>query len=111
MQFRRVARLKSGTTYPTELEYEKLLKICYGCKRLTHDHTRCPSQIIVKAGTNQEEAEHNQVEYSQEPGLRKKLREKEVKAKESLKHSTSKGVIIRNSQPSVSQRSRREKDR
>ncbi|WZZ70441.1 hypothetical protein YC2023_081811 [Brassica napus] len=26
LQFRRIARLKSGATYPTELEYEKLLK-------------------------------------------------------------------------------------
>ncbi|KAF3531049.1 hypothetical protein DY000_02044071 [Brassica cretica] len=35
LQFRRIARLKSGATYPTELEYEKLLKVCYTCKRHT----------------------------------------------------------------------------
>ncbi|CAN6845472.1 unnamed protein product [Brassica oleracea] len=47
LQFRRTARFKSCVTYPTELEYEKLLKVFYGCKWLTHDQTKCPSQIIA----------------------------------------------------------------
>lgn len=34
---------------PTELEYERLLKVCFLCKRLTHDHTRCPSQAQPQA--------------------------------------------------------------
>ncbi|RID46005.1 hypothetical protein BRARA_I02696 [Brassica rapa] len=42
LQFRRTARFRSGEVVPTELEYEKLLKICFTCKRLTHDQTRCP---------------------------------------------------------------------
>ncbi|KAL0706370.1 hypothetical protein Bca4012_072796 [Brassica carinata] len=44
LQFRRIARFKSGEVIPTELEYEKLIKICFTCKRLTHDQTRCPEQ-------------------------------------------------------------------
>ncbi|KAG2274422.1 hypothetical protein Bca52824_056977 [Brassica carinata] len=44
LQFRRIARFKSGEVIPTELEYEKLINICFTCKRLTHDQTRCPEQ-------------------------------------------------------------------
>ena len=44
LQFRRIARFKSGEVIPTELEYERLIKICFLCKRLTHDQTRCPLQ-------------------------------------------------------------------
>ncbi|KAG2297824.1 hypothetical protein Bca52824_034296 [Brassica carinata] len=44
LQFRRIARFKSGEVVPTELEYEKLLKICFTCKKLTHDQDRCPDQ-------------------------------------------------------------------
>lgn len=42
LQFRMTGRFKSGEVVPTELEYEKLIKICFTCKRLTHDQTRCP---------------------------------------------------------------------
>lgn len=45
LQFRRIARFKSGEVIPTELEYERLIKICFLCKRLTHDQNRCPSQL------------------------------------------------------------------
>lgn len=41
LQFRRTARFKSVEVVPTELEYEKLLKVCFLCKRLTHDQTHC----------------------------------------------------------------------
>ncbi|WZY97876.1 hypothetical protein YC2023_070205 [Brassica napus] len=44
LQFRRTARFKSGEIVPTELEYEKLLKVCFICKRLTHDQLYCPMQ-------------------------------------------------------------------
>ncbi|KAH0928643.1 hypothetical protein HID58_014370 [Brassica napus] len=45
IQFRRTARFKSGEIVPTELEYEKLLKVCFTCKRLTHDQLYCPLQV------------------------------------------------------------------
>ncbi|RID63812.1 hypothetical protein BRARA_E02783 [Brassica rapa] len=45
LQFRMTARLKSGVTIPTELEYEKLLKVCFTCKKLSHDQSRCPLQV------------------------------------------------------------------
>ncbi|KAH0920931.1 hypothetical protein HID58_020949 [Brassica napus] len=44
LQFRRIARFKSGEIVPTELEYEKLIKVCFICKRLTHDQLYCPMQ-------------------------------------------------------------------
>ena len=44
LQFRRIARFKSGEIVPTELEYEKLIKVCFTCKRLTHDQIYCPMQ-------------------------------------------------------------------
>ncbi|RID42419.1 hypothetical protein BRARA_J02302, partial [Brassica rapa] len=45
LQFRRIARFKTGEVIPTELEYERLIKVCFICKRLTHDQTRCPTQM------------------------------------------------------------------
>lgn len=42
LQFKRTARFKSGEVVPTELEYEKLIKVCFLCKRLTHDQLYCP---------------------------------------------------------------------
>lgn len=44
LQFKRIARFKSGEVVPTELEYEKLIKVCFTCKRLTHDQLYCPMQ-------------------------------------------------------------------
>ncbi|WZZ34352.1 hypothetical protein YC2023_017753 [Brassica napus] len=44
LQFERTARLKSGEFVPTELEYEKLIKVCFLCKRLTHDQIYCDMQ-------------------------------------------------------------------
>ncbi|KAL0802328.1 hypothetical protein Bca101_057504 [Brassica carinata] len=44
LQFCRIARFKSGEVIPTELEYKRLIKVCFLCKRLTHDQTRCPFQ-------------------------------------------------------------------
>ncbi|KAJ4874401.1 Uncharacterized protein Rs2_39419 [Raphanus sativus] len=89
LQFRRNARLKSGVTIPTELEYEKLLKICYTCKRLTHDQSRCPWEISVAQAE-----ETDRQERSKESNLRKKLQEKELRAKEALKKNSEKGVVI-----------------
>lgn len=44
LQFKRTARFKSGEIVPAELEYEKLIKVCFLCKRLTHDQLYCPLQ-------------------------------------------------------------------
>ncbi|RID64924.1 hypothetical protein BRARA_D00158, partial [Brassica rapa] len=91
LHFRRIARFKSGVTIPTELEYEKLLKICYTCKRLTHDQSRCTQQINIV-----QEEERAVQRRSQEQSLRKKLSEKESKAKEALQKVPAKGVVIWN---------------
>ncbi|CAN7131293.1 unnamed protein product, partial [Brassica rapa subsp. narinosa] len=102
LQFRRIARFKSGATYPTELEYEKLLKVCYGCKRLTHDQTKCPHQILAVG-----EGELEGRDRVKESNLRNKLKEKETKAKEILQRPSAKGatkgVIISGPSPSTSQ--------
>ncbi|KAF2581799.1 hypothetical protein F2Q68_00002818 [Brassica cretica] len=106
VSYGKIARFKSGATYPTELEYEKLLKVGYGCKRLTHDQTKCPHQI-----PEVEEGELESRDRSKESNLRKKLKEKEIKAKEILQRPTTKGatkgatkgVVIRNPQPSTNQ--------
>lgn len=90
LQFRRTARFKSGTTIPTEVEYEKLLKVCYTCKRLTHDQSRCPTQIE----TTQLRPRYSIVRRKEE-NLRIKLVEKESKAKEALHKNTEKGVATR----------------
>lgn len=54
LQFRRIGRFKSGEIVPTELEYEKLIKVCFNCKRLTHDQGLCPLQE-EEEGMNQME--------------------------------------------------------
>ncbi|KAJ4894375.1 Uncharacterized protein Rs2_21169 [Raphanus sativus] len=90
LQFRRNARFKSGSTIQTELEYEKLLKICFTCKRLTHDQSRCP----LESGIIQQAIDGSQ-SGSKEKVLRKKLQEKELRAKQALQQRPEKGVIIR----------------
>lgn len=45
LQFRKLARFRSGETALTDLVYEKLLMVCFACKRLTHDQDKCPYQI------------------------------------------------------------------
>ncbi|CAN6883171.1 unnamed protein product, partial [Brassica oleracea] len=90
LQFRRTARFKSGTTIPMELEYEKLLKVCYTCKRLTHDQSRCPQQIVIAPVE-----ERGTKGRKKEQSLRKKLSEKELKAKEALQKQTAKGVVLK----------------
>lgn len=91
LQFRLTARFRSGVTIPTELEYEKLLKVCFTCKRLSHDQGRCPMQIST---TQIEEKEKK--ERSKGTTLKKKLQEKEFKAREALQHRSARGVVIRN---------------
>lgn len=56
LQFRRIARFKSREVVPTELEYEKLIKVCFTCKRLTHDQLYCPLQgdITTNVGGSRE---------------------------------------------------------
>ncbi|KAL0730006.1 hypothetical protein Bca4012_026099 [Brassica carinata] len=90
LQFRRNARFKSGPTILMELEYEKLLKICFTCKRLTHDQTRCP----LENGITQQPLEGSQ-SGSKEQALRKKLQEKELRAKLALQQRPVNGVVIR----------------
>ncbi|KAL0667124.1 hypothetical protein Bca4012_029828 [Brassica carinata] len=104
-QFRRTARLKSGTTNPTELEYEKLLKVCYGCKRLTHDQTKCPYQIQVR-----ECEESLRTDRRKKTSLKEKLLEKETKAKETLKNSVSKEAVLGTSKATGSARTRKGQD-
>ncbi|KAJ4915256.1 Uncharacterized protein Rs2_00806 [Raphanus sativus] len=89
LQFRRNARFKSGATIPTELEYEKLLKVCYTCKRLTHDQSRCPNRIDM--GPVEDRGSQKR---AKEQSLRSKLSEKEATAKVALHKSTTKGVVI-----------------
>ncbi|KAJ4870406.1 Uncharacterized protein Rs2_47984 [Raphanus sativus] len=79
LQFRRIARFRSGETVPTELEYEKLLKVCYTCKKLTHDQTKCPLQAYIAPEFNR-----GPQGKSLKANLRSKLLEKEVRAKEAL---------------------------
>ncbi|XP_024014284.1 uncharacterized protein LOC112088226 [Eutrema salsugineum] len=45
LQFRKLARFSTGEHIQTELIYEKLLKVCFTCRRLTHDQATCPYQI------------------------------------------------------------------
>ena len=41
----KTANFKTGEVVRIELVYEKLLKVCFICKRLTHDKSVCPYQI------------------------------------------------------------------
>ncbi|VYS52339.1 unnamed protein product [Arabidopsis thaliana] len=43
--FRKSAYFKTGEVAQLELTYEKLLKICFLCKRLKHDQSKCLFQI------------------------------------------------------------------
>ncbi|KAL0873940.1 hypothetical protein Bca101_023645 [Brassica carinata] len=84
LQFRRTARFRSGLTIPTELEYEKLIKVCYSCKRLTHDQSRCPFQIATEQAEGRDIHERRKVN-----DLRRQLSEKETRAKEVIKKQSS----------------------
>lgn len=90
LQFRRISRFKTGATIPTELEYEKLIRIRFLCKRLTHDQSRCPLQIQ----SSHDEVREKQ-EMSNELNLRIKLMEKEHKAKEALHKKAVSGAVAR----------------
>ncbi|CAN6918760.1 unnamed protein product, partial [Brassica oleracea] len=92
-------------TIPTELEYEKLIKVCYTCKRLTHDQSRCPLQVSTL-----EDPSRGTWERSKEENLRRKLLEKEVKAKEALQRGPGKGVQIGNTLQRESTRAGRARD-
>ncbi|XP_019095662.1 PREDICTED: uncharacterized protein LOC104763574 [Camelina sativa] len=52
LQFCKVANFASGERVPVELTYEKLLKVCLLCKRLTHERSICPFQINDLMGGN-----------------------------------------------------------
>lgn len=90
LQFRRNARLKSGEVYPTELEYEKLLKVCFTCKKLTHDQSRCPIQLPA-------EQTLERVEPAREGGRKSRGKEiyKEPREKRSQRERGLKGVETR----------------
>ncbi|KAG7572302.1 Endonuclease/exonuclease/phosphatase superfamily [Arabidopsis suecica] len=45
LQFVKNARFSTGEVSRIELTYEKLIKVCFICKRLTHDQNVCPLQI------------------------------------------------------------------
>ncbi|KAF3496442.1 hypothetical protein DY000_02054684 [Brassica cretica] len=42
---KKTVNFKTGEAISTELEYEKLLKVCFRCKRLTHDRNIFPLRI------------------------------------------------------------------
>lgn len=70
IQFKRIAKFKSGEVVPTELEYEKLIKVCFTCKRLTHDQTICPEQARIGASTKRQEREVSEMEKKKNEGSR-----------------------------------------
>lgn len=43
--FSKMARFSTGEQARVEIEYEKLRKVCFLCKRLTHDKLICPFQL------------------------------------------------------------------
>lgn len=49
LQFIKTAKFKTGETPRLELEYEKLLNVCFLCRRLTHDQVHCPFQMKEQA--------------------------------------------------------------
>ncbi|XP_018435865.1 uncharacterized protein LOC108808180 [Raphanus sativus] len=106
LQFRRVARFKSGATLPTELEYEKLLKVCFTCKILTHDQTRCPQQISIEKEGGEGRQSHSQGEQSRDPKGADMAPQKEVS-----KGRKQKGVEIRETQTVLGARGGREATR
>ncbi|KAL0715891.1 hypothetical protein Bca4012_065213 [Brassica carinata] len=74
LQFKRVARFKSGEIVPTEMEYEKLIKVCFSCKRLTHDQLSCPLQaeaIIGSRGSRVRDSQASRAAELQEPSRRR----------------------------------------
>ncbi|KAL0801694.1 hypothetical protein Bca101_056870 [Brassica carinata] len=99
LQFRMTARFRSGTTIPTELEYEKLLKICFLCKRLTHDQSKCPFQVQTQI-----EGEQEITGRSKGSSLRSKLLEKEQRAKEALQKKVVSGEGTKKNPTGISQR-------
>lgn len=44
--FKKAAKFKSGEVVIVELQYEKLTKLCYRCKRLTHDQYHCRDKNV-----------------------------------------------------------------
>ncbi|XP_056859988.1 uncharacterized protein LOC130508476 [Raphanus sativus] len=94
IQFRRTARFKSGETVPTELEYEKLIKVCYTCKRLTHDQTRCNLQI-------QDHRSEEGIKQSKAPvePMRRHRGIKETPRKANPKRGALKGVVFKEVTP------------
>lgn len=54
LQFRKLARFRTGEVAQTELVYEKLPKVCFLCKRLTHDQKICPFHLPIEVHHSQE---------------------------------------------------------
>lgn len=49
LQFIKTATFKTGEVARIELEYEKLLNVCFLCRRMTHDQAHCPFQLQEQA--------------------------------------------------------------
>lgn len=45
LQFIKSAHFRTGEVARLELEYEKLLNVCFLCRRMTHDQSQCPFQL------------------------------------------------------------------
>lgn len=78
LQFWKSAYFKTGEVASIELTYEKLLKVCFLCKRLTHDQTQCPFQV-----REQPENRGGRQTTKKEPS-RKKRKGKEIVSGEDL---------------------------
>lgn len=46
LQFVKMTSFRNGEVARIELTYEKLLKVCFLCKRLTHDQSSCSYQVV-----------------------------------------------------------------
>ncbi|XP_024014254.1 uncharacterized protein LOC18021833 [Eutrema salsugineum] len=61
LQFRKLAQFSTGEQIWTELTYEKLLKVCFLYKRLTHDQEGCPYNVAEVRSDVREERQLRRV--------------------------------------------------
>lgn len=51
LQFIKPANFRTGEFARLEIEYEKLLNVCFLCRRMTHDQSHCPLQLKEQTST------------------------------------------------------------
>ena len=107
LQFLKLARFRTGEVARIELVYEKLLKVCFTCKRLTHDQAICPYQKSEQPRRG--EAKRNNLKAAL--GTKGKGKEKALGEEPSLLHPSSSRKNPITSQSEPSQRARSVKDR